>query len=199
LTSRAAREAAAANPGEPLAAFVADRVRFVLSERGLSLETVRAVTGVPGVRPLRARRIAEALEASRASADFQALAVLFKRVKNIARELKEAGGQGSAAGRSLDRSVLKEPAERALLDELDKRRPAIEQADAAAEYSRAFAEIAALRPAVDKFFTDVFVMVDDARLRTARLALMAELRDLVLGLADISEVVPQETDGGRTS
>ena len=36
-------------------------------------------------------------------------------------------------------------------------------------------------------------MVDDVRLRTARLTLMAELRDLVLNLADISEVVPQES------
>jgi glycyl-tRNA synthetase beta subunit len=34
-------------------------------------------------------------------------------------------------------------------------------------------------------------MTDDPRLRTARLRLMADLRDLVLGLADISEIVPQ--------
>ena len=48
-----------------------------------------------------------------------------------------------------------------------------------------------LRPAVDRFFTDVFVMADDPRLRTARLTLMADLRDLILELADISEIVPQ--------
>ena len=52
-------------------------------------------------------------------------------------------------------------------------------------------EIAALRAAVDTFFTDVFVMADDPRLRTARLTLMAGLRDLILDLADISEIVPQ--------
>jgi hypothetical protein len=34
-------------------------------------------------------------------------------------------------------------------------------------------------------------MADDARLRNARLRLMADLRDLILGLADISEIVPQ--------
>jgi glycyl-tRNA synthetase beta chain len=44
---------------------------------------------------------------------------------------------------------------------------------------------------VDRFFTEVFVMADDERVRTARLTLMAELRDLILGLADISEIVPQ--------
>ena len=177
-----------------LSAFMTERVRYVLGERGLPVETVRAVTHQADVRPLRARRVAEALEASRASADFQALAVLFKRVKNIAKELSpEARDQGPEARSPMDRSALTEPAERALLAELEKRRPAVEQAAGSGDYRRAFAEIAALRPAVDKFFTDVFVMVDDVRLRTARLTLMAELRDLVLNLADISEVVPQES------
>jgi glycyl-tRNA synthetase beta subunit len=37
----------------------------------------------------------------------------------------------------------------------------------------------------------VFVMAEDQRLRTARLTLMAELRDLILDLADISEIIPQ--------
>jgi glycyl-tRNA synthetase beta chain len=167
-------------------------VRYVLGERGIPIETVRAATHQADVRPLRARRVAEALEASRASADFQALAVLFKRVKNIAKELSPDAGGGGAEARKLDRAALTEPAERALLAELDRRRPAIEQASASVDYRRAFTEIAVLRAAVDKFFTDVFVMVDDVRLRNARLTLMAELRDLVLNLADISEVVPQE-------
>ncbi|MGH9330942.1 MAG: glycine--tRNA ligase subunit beta, partial [Vicinamibacterales bacterium] len=182
-----------------LAAFMTERVRYVLGERGLPIETVRAVTHQVDVRPLRARRVAEALEASRGSADFQALAVLFKRVKNIAKELEAGGqgstvrGQGSKVGSEGDRAALKEPAERALLEELDSQRPVIEHAAEAGDYRRAFSEIAALRPAVDRFFTDVFVMVDDVRLRTARLTLTAELRDLVLNLADISEVVPQES------
>jgi glycyl-tRNA synthetase beta chain len=185
LASRAATEGKEADLAA-LSAFMTDRVRFVLMQRGLPIETVRAVTHRSGVRPLRARLVAQALEASRASADFQALAVLFKRVKNIAKEL-EAGGT------ALDRKLLTEPAERQLLEELDRRRPAIEEAAGAGDYRRAFNEIASLTQAVDRFFTDVFVMVDDARLRTARLALLAELRDLVLDLADISEVVPQES------
>jgi len=135
------------------------------------------------VFPLRARRVAEALQAMRGSDDFQALAVLFKRVKNIARELKGGG--------ALERAALTEAAERGLVDELDARRPRVEQAAAAADYRRAFTEIAALRSVVDRFFTEVFVMADDERVRTARLTLMAELRDLILGLADISEIVPQ--------
>jgi glycyl-tRNA synthetase beta chain len=186
LTDRASGgfgEAEGWDPGAP-AAFAHERVRFALEQRGYPLEIVRAATPTPHrVLPLRARRVAEALKGLRASEDFQALAVLFKRVKNIARELKEDA--------ALDRGALTEPAERALLADLDARRPRIEQATAAADYKRALTEIAGLRPPVDRFFTEVFVMADDARLRTARLRLMAELRDLILNLADISEIVPQ--------
>jgi glycyl-tRNA synthetase beta chain len=172
-------------------AFLYERLAAVLTQRGFPIETVRAVAAPPdaqrtvnwSVSPLRARRVAEALQAMRGSEDFQALAVLFKRVKNIARELREDV--------TLDRTALTEAAERALLDDLDARRPRIEQATAHAEYKRALSDIAGLRPAVDRFFTDVFVMADDVRLRTARLKLMADLRDLILNLADISEIVPQ--------
>ena len=164
-------------------AFATERVRYALEQRGFPIEVVRAATGSRGVLPLRARRVAEALQAMRTSADFQALAVLFKRVKNIARERADSA--------PVDPQALTEPAERALLDELASRRPRIAQAIASADYKRAFVEIAGLRPAVDRFFTEVFVMAEDAGTRSARLALMAELRDLILQIADISEIVPQ--------
>ena len=172
-------------------AFLYERLLSVLTQRGIPIEVVRAVAAPPdggrvtnwNVSPLRARRIAESLQRMRTSEDFQGLAVLFKRVKNIAKELPEVA--------ALDREALTEPAERALLDQLDRRRPAVAAAAASADYTRALTEIAALRPVVDRFFNEVFVMADDARVRTARLTLMANLRDLVLHLADISEIVPQ--------
>jgi glycyl-tRNA synthetase beta chain len=157
-------------------------VRFALEQRGFPVEIVHAVTSTADVAPLRARRVAEALQRMRSSEDFQALAVLFKRVKNIARELADVP--------ALDREALTEPAERALLAALDGGRPGIDAASARADYTRAFTDVAALRPVVDRFFTEVFVMAEDARVRTARLTLMATLRDMVLALADISEIVP---------
>ncbi|HEY0876413.1 MAG TPA: glycine--tRNA ligase subunit beta [Vicinamibacterales bacterium] len=171
------------NLKENAEAFALERVRYALEQRRMPIEVARAATASGDIRPLRARRVAEAIQAMRASEDFQGLAVLFKRVKNISRELNEDV--------SLDRSVLTEPAEGALLAELDTRRPRIEAAAAAHDYKKAFTEIAALRAPVDRFFTEVFVMADDPRLRTARLTLMAGLRDLILDLADISEIVPQ--------
>jgi glycyl-tRNA synthetase beta chain len=171
-------------------AFAADRVRFMLESRGFTVHVARAATTGAGVVPLHARRIAEALTAMRASDDFQALAVLFKRVKNIAPSTRASGAR-SGQEEVLDRGALTEPAEQALLAELDARRPRIAAAVARGDYRAALVEIAGFRPVVDRFFTEVFVMAEDARLRTARLALMAELRDIILTIADISEIVPQ--------
>jgi len=189
-----ARETLGLDPGATgeYPAFLYERLLSVLAQRGFPIEVARAVAA-PGDAtqivnwrrsPLRARRVATALQTMRTSDDFQALAVLFKRVKNIARELPSSAPP-------LDRSALTEPAETALLAELDARRPRIEEASRAADYRRALSEIAGLRPVVDTFFTQVFVMADDVRLRTARLRLMADLRDLIVDLADISEIVPQ--------
>jgi glycyl-tRNA synthetase beta chain len=168
---------------EAALAFAVERIRFALEHRGFGVEVVRAATPAGDISPLRARRIAEAIQGMRASDDFQALAVLFKRVKNIARERRSSG--------ALDRGAISEPAERALLDELDAKRPKIETAAGRSDYRSAFVEIAGLRAAVDRFFTEVFVMAEDVRVRDARLTLMADLRDLILNLADISEIIPQ--------
>jgi glycyl-tRNA synthetase beta chain len=168
-------------------AFALERVRFALEQRGFAVEVVRAATPAGDVSPLRARRVAEAIQGMRGSEDFQALAVLFKRVKNIA----PASAEGQRAEAALDRTAIAEPAEVALLAELDARRPRVEAASARSDYRTAFIEIAGLRAAVDRFFTEVFVMADDVRVRHARLTLMADLRDLILHLADISEIIPQ--------
>jgi len=186
LLARAAGGAAwDGDTAQAAVAFAIERVRFALEQRGFPVEIVRAATSSAAgdISPLRARRVADAIQRMRGSEDFQALAVLFKRVKNIAKELPP--------GVTADRAALTEPAERALVDELNARRPRIEAAAGRSDYRAAFMDIAGLRAAVDRFFTEVFVMADDVRIRNARLTLMADLRDLILHLADISEIIPQ--------
>jgi len=169
---------------EAVTAFLLDRLRYLFEQRGFAYDELNAVlgraAGLPD--PLDARRRLEALRAVRSSADFEALAVAFRRVKNLSREL-----QGPAA-EATDR--LTEPAEQALLAEFAARSASIRQAAAARRYDQAFRIASGFRPAVDRFFTDVFVMVDDAELRVQRLSLLRRLHELLLELADISEIVP---------
>ena len=60
-------------------------------------------------------------------------------------------------------------------------------------YRRAFAEASKCGPAVDRFFTEVFVMAKNERLRSARLCLMKRLERLILKLGDVSEIVHEST------
>jgi glycyl-tRNA synthetase beta chain len=188
-----AREAVGDVPGvsgppeawrEAVTAFLADRLRYLFEQRGFAYDELNAVFGrLAGVAdPLDTRRRLEALRAVRGSADFEALAVAFRRVKNLSREL-----QGPAVD-AVDR--LTEPAEQALLAEFAARSASIREAAAARRYDQAFRVASGFRPAVDRFFTDVFVMVDDAELRVQRLSLLRRLHELLLELADISEIVP---------
>jgi glycyl-tRNA synthetase beta chain len=171
----------------PLFTFMTDRLAYLLEQRGFDVRNVRAVMhgGIEQVSPLEARRKLDALAQMSGSDALIGVATLFKRVKNITKGISAAGVDHA----SLD-AKLKEPAERALWQALTKG-PAIRDAIARGAYKEAFAEIAGLRPVVTKFFDDVLVMAEDAEVRTARLALVATLRDLILELADISEIAPE--------
>jgi glycyl-tRNA synthetase beta chain len=167
--------------------FMLDRLRYVLELRGYDPRNVRAVTHteITEISPLIAKRKLEALPEFTETEEFQQLAMLFKRVKNIAKNLEAAapdlGGK------------LTEPAEKALAAEVDRLQPVIAAAVASGTgYRQAFAEAAKAGPAVAKFFDDVMVMADDPKLRDARLRLLRRLEGLILQLADVSEIVPGE-------
>ena len=179
---------------ERLQQFLLERLRFVLEQRGHDVRNVRAVTqpwpSWRAVTPLDARRKLEALPGFTGSTGFLQLAALFKRVRNIARELSDAEFGDVEAGRAAVSDDSPEPAERALWDELERRGPTIAAAVAAGtDYHGAFAEAAAFGPAVDRFFTDVLVMAGDPDLRRRRLALLKRLERLILQLADVSALV----------
>ena len=73
-------------------AFLLDRYRYVLEQRGFDVRNVRAVlqeTRFAQLSPADALKRLEVLPEFTASPDFQKLAVAFKRVKNIARELPD--------------------------------------------------------------------------------------------------------------
>lgn len=195
--ARALHDGGEAEPArQRLVDFLNERLRYVLEQRGYDVRNVRAVThqmALSEVRPLDARRKLEVLPEFTGSADFLRLATLFKRVRNIARELSDAEFGDVERGNVAVSQDAAEPAEARLLKELERRTPKIEAAvDSGDQYRAAFAEAARFGPAVDRFFTDVLVMASDPYLRRRRLALMKRLERLVLRLADVSEIVQED-------
>jgi glycyl-tRNA synthetase beta chain len=178
--------------------FLLERVRYVLEQRGFDVRNVRAVTSGTSaeISPLQARRKLEVLPEFTESPDFRQLAVLFKRVRNIGVNRVEGSErtEGAEGTEGTDLALLVEPAEVALLTEITARQPMIDAAVRSGQgFRQAFAEAAKLGPTVAKFFDDVLVMAEDAKLRAARLRLMKRLETLILKLADVSEIVPEDS------
>jgi glycyl-tRNA synthetase beta chain len=169
----------------PLFSFVADRLSYLLGERGFDVRSVRAVMhgNIEDVSPLEARRKLEALAQMTGSPALLGVAALLKRVKNISKGVATPPGLPSTDG------ILTEPAEKALTAAIAAGAPTIRAAVERGDYREAFASVASLQPAVAKFFDDVLVMADDERVRATRLGLVASLRGLILDIADISEMV----------
>jgi glycyl-tRNA synthetase beta chain len=165
--------------------FLCEREAHIFERRGYRADEVRSVAGF-WKRPLSAQRRLEVLVKERGSPDMTALAGLLKRVKNITKDVTTPQAMPEVKVR------LKEPAELALANEIERRWPKFQAAQTEWRYADAMKEIVGLRESVDRFFVDVLVMTDDRPLREARLGLLSILRDTITSIADISELASDD-------
>jgi glycyl-tRNA synthetase beta chain len=164
--------------------FVIDRLRGYYADQGFGAEQFEAVAAIrPSHLPDFDRRL-------RAVAEFAglpeaaSLAAANKRVGNLLR--KQAG---SVAGNvAVDPQWFEADAEGALANALQAARVDSAGRVAAGDYAGALARLAALQAPVDRFFDEVLVMAEDARVRDNRLALLCELQASFLAIADISRL-----------
>lgn len=175
-------ERPAAEVFEDVSSFLEKRIDYIFRSEGLSHDVLRAVmaSGVTTVHDVFLR--AQSLAGIKGQRDFEALAIAFKRTRNILEKF-----EGTVA--SLEPSRLVEPEEVELHSAFKTLKPRVEAAIQKSDYDTALRLIAEIRGTVDQFFDKVLVMTDDAELRNNRLALLAEISDLFLAIADISEVV----------
>ena len=110
------------------------------------------------------------------------LAAANKRTANI---LRKAPGTVDGA---VDTSRLREPAEVQLHAAIESLKEEVTRAVANHDYGSALTALSRLKPPVDAFFDQVLVMDPDESLRTNRLALLAMLRGLFGGIADLSRL-----------
>ena len=169
--------------------FFRERLEFYLKDvRGHAYDAVNAVLAADADDVVDTVARLEAVSKVRGSADFESISVAFKRMKNILRQAEE--NKRYIADR-LDSSALAEDAERELAALIPATAGAVEKLRATHSYEQALLEIAKLRPAVDRFFDKVMVMVDDEKLRANRLALLATLVKEFSTIADFSEIVTE--------
>ncbi|MGM0768292.1 MAG: glycine--tRNA ligase subunit beta [Pseudomonadota bacterium] len=161
--------------------YMLERFRAHYDEQGISAEVYLAVHARRPTKPLDFDRRVKAVEAFRQLPEALALAGANKRVSNI---LTKQGGD--TVGETVDKNLLQDQAEQALAEHIsqqaDKVLPLFEQGD----YAAALTSLASLREPVDNFFDDVMVMAEDEAIRNNRLAMLNQLRNLFLRVADIS-------------
>lgn len=183
--------------------FVQTRLAGYLADTaGCDPDVVRAVLPVRWRDPLAALAWAGALGGFRGRADFQSLAGGFKRCRNILKgavlgdeersgcfDRWLAGGAGSGGE---DFRGLPEPAEQDLRRQAAAAAPTLREAESAGRQAEVFAVLSALGPAIDRYFTEVMVNVEDPELRALRHAFVKEIHGLFARYADFSEVAPVE-------
>jgi glycyl-tRNA synthetase beta chain len=111
-----------------------------------------------------------------------ALAAANKRIANILRQA-DVHTLGP-----VDAALLREDAESILDEQVSLLAREVGPLVDTRDYRSAFERLATLRGAVDKFFDEVLVMDPDPALRANRLALLARLRELFMGIADVSRL-----------
>ncbi len=112
----------------------------------------------------------------------ESLAAANKRITNILKKTTET------IPVQLNNSLLQEEAEQELAEAIHNAQLALSPLIQRHEYDGVLRILSRLRPTVDRFFDDVMVMVEDADLRRNRLALLSQLRNLFLDVADISQL-----------
>jgi glycyl-tRNA synthetase beta chain len=169
------------DPRADLTAFVYDRLRGLLRERGFAVNEIEAVVAQ---QPDVLDNIVERLEAVKAFAELteaESLAAANKRITNI---LKKAGGETGAVRQEL----LQESAEQRLFAAMTALKPEVDAAYARGDFTGTLKSLARLRDDVDAFFNDVMVMAEDVQLRNNRIALLSGLHDMMNRVADISKL-----------
>src|SRR5271156_1931369 len=182
---------------ESIRNFFLERLEFYLKdahEPRYAYDVVNAVLAVDADDVVDASARAEAVSKVRGSADFESISSAFKRMKNI---LRQASEKTKVIAMRVDPAGLQEDSEKELAALIPRTAARVEKLRAGRDYEGALLEIAKLRPAIDKFFDKVMVMVDDNNLRANRLALLQTVVKEFSTIADFSEIVTEGKESAK--
>ncbi|MGY5798224.1 glycine--tRNA ligase subunit beta [Rheinheimera faecalis] len=166
-----------ASVSEEVLDFMLGRFRAWYEGEGFGVDVIQAVLARRPTNPADFDRRVKAVAEFRKLDAALALAAANKRVANILAKVTEA------IPASINSALLSEEAEQALYKAI-----VAEQAYQAtvSSYAEGLSHLAAMRDVVDQFFDKVMVNADDAAVRLNRQALLQQLRELFLRVADIS-------------
>ncbi|MBE0577573.1 MAG: glycine--tRNA ligase subunit beta [Desulfuromonadales bacterium] len=164
---------------DDVVAFIRLRLANMLITRDFASDVVDAVLTARFDEPGDVVARVEALDALKGAADFEPLAIAFKRVGNIIK-----GGVDNP----VQTELFVADCERALAAAVEATRQTVDDQVGKGDYGAALQTIAKLREPVDAFFDGVMVMVEDDRVKTNRLALLTQVAGLFANIADFTRI-----------
>jgi glycyl-tRNA synthetase beta chain len=150
--------------------FVEERLEGLVS---VPVEYVRAARASAAPDLAGEAKLAEMLYAERDTPEFEQVHTAYERANRL------AGRAADEAAAALDRTLLREAAERALAE-------ALTSVSIDGDFRKALASGATLGPFVERFFDEVLVMDEDDAVRANRLRLLLDVRDTLGRLGDFS-------------
>lgn len=160
--------------------FIFDRLRARYEDEGVDVAVYQSVRAVAPSAPLDFDQRVQAVQLFRQLPEAAALAAANKRVSNL---LSKAEG---TIARNVEAHYFDNPKEFALYAAIQQADHAVQPLASERRYRAALELLAGLREPVDAFFEEVLVNAEDPAVRANRYALLAKLRGLFLGVADIS-------------
>src|SRR5450755_1012418 len=174
---------------ESVAIFFRERLEFYLKDVcGYAYDVVKAVLGADAEDIVDAVQRAEAVKQVLHMPEFQAIGAACKRMRNILKQAEEKGIAPAATFEYLPDSA---PEEKSLAAYVEVNGPKVEALRKKKQYGDALMLLATARESVDAFFDKVMVMVEDAKIRANRLALLRTLLKEFSTIADFSEIVTE--------
>ncbi|MFT6791693.1 MAG: glycyl-tRNA synthetase beta chain [Cellvibrionaceae bacterium] len=165
---------------EQVMQYMFERFRAWYEERSIPSAVFQSVNAKQLKNPLDIDRRVRAVDHFRQLPEAEALAIANKRVGNLL-----AKSQGERLT-TVDEKLLLERAEKKLSKVIQAKQSLVDDLLITHNYQDFLKELASLRQPVDDFFDQVMVMAEEDALRHNRLALLQDLRNLFLAVADIS-------------
>ena len=164
-----------------LTEYMLDRFSAWYQDENIPVVVFQAVRAKGITQPKDINQRVQAVNAFYKLDSAQALAAANKRVSNIL-----AKNDAYLDAPVVNESLLQEDAEKVLAKALDEKAQQAAPLFETGAYEEYLASLASLRDVIDNFFDNVMVMADDEAVKQNRLALLNQLRNMFLKVADIS-------------
>lgn len=164
--------------------FFKERLELYIQEKGYSYDVARAITKIIWFNPKRAFKRCEYLKKLKEEKkeDYERIVIGQKRVRNILKGI-------NLENLDINENLLIKEEERELLKYSKEILKDYEEALNNEDYEKSLNYLLSLRPYIDKFFDNVFVMDEDLNIRNNRLKILKLIKDIFDKYSDFSECV----------